>query len=52
VPEEHVTRETLFRHRLRLDTYKHYPPSWEQQSWASLAEHALIKAVFAAALAL
>src|SRR5215467_9325096 len=26
VPEEHFTRETRFRHRLRLDTYSHYPP--------------------------
>ena len=25
VPEEHYTRETPFRHRLRLDTYSHYP---------------------------
>jgi|SRR5689334_5964314 DinB superfamily len=25
VPEEHVTRETRFRHRLRMDTYSHYP---------------------------
>jgi hypothetical protein len=25
VPEEHFTRETRFRHRLRLDTYCHYP---------------------------
>lgn len=24
-PEEHLTRETRFRHRLRLDTYSHYP---------------------------
>jgi hypothetical protein len=24
VPEEHFTRETPFRHRLRLDTYSHY----------------------------
>jgi len=24
-PEEHFTRETRFRHRLRLDTYSHYP---------------------------
>jgi len=24
VPEEHFTRETRFRHRLRLDTYSHY----------------------------
>jgi hypothetical protein len=25
VPAEHFTRETRFRHRLRLDTYSHYP---------------------------
>jgi uncharacterized protein (TIGR03083 family) len=25
VPEEHFTRETRFRHRLRFDTYSHYP---------------------------
>src|SRR5256714_15658342 len=25
VPEEHVARETRFRHRIRLDTYSHYP---------------------------
>jgi hypothetical protein len=25
VPEEQFTRETRFRHRLRLDTYRHYP---------------------------
>src|SRR5439155_9041031 len=25
VPEEHSTRETRLRHRLRLDTYSHYP---------------------------
>src|SRR3989440_8979832 len=25
VPEEHFARETRFRHRLRLDTYSHYP---------------------------
>jgi hypothetical protein len=25
VPEEHFARETPFRHRLRLDTYSHYP---------------------------
>ena len=25
VPEEHFTRETRFRRRLRLDTYGHYP---------------------------
>ncbi|HKV85325.1 MAG TPA: maleylpyruvate isomerase N-terminal domain-containing protein [Ktedonobacterales bacterium] len=24
VPDEHFTRETRFRHRLRLDTYSHY----------------------------
>lgn len=25
-PEEQIARETPFRHRLRLDTYSHYPP--------------------------
>ncbi len=25
VPEDHFTRETRFRRRLRLDTYSHYP---------------------------
>jgi hypothetical protein len=25
VPEEYITRETRFQHRLRLDTYSHYP---------------------------
>ena len=25
LPEEHFARETRFRHRLRLDTYSHYP---------------------------
>lgn len=25
VPEEHIRTETPFRHRLRLDTYSHYP---------------------------
>ncbi len=25
LPDEHFTRETPFRHRLRLDTYSHYP---------------------------
>jgi hypothetical protein len=25
VPDEHFTRETRFRHRLRLDSYSHYP---------------------------
>ncbi|HEX6478299.1 MAG TPA: hypothetical protein VF043_05605, partial [Ktedonobacteraceae bacterium] len=25
VPEEQFTQETRFRHRLRLDTYSHYP---------------------------
>ena len=24
-PEEHFSKETRFRHRLRLDTYSHYP---------------------------
>jgi hypothetical protein len=25
VPPEHLAKETRFRHRLRLDTYGHYP---------------------------
>src|SRR5437763_12160865 len=34
VPEEHFTRETRFRHRLRLDTYSHYPMhAKEVQEW-------------------
>ena len=38
VPEEHFQRETRFRHRLRLDTYSHYPlharaiQQWREQS--------------------
>ena len=38
VPEEHFTRETRFRRRLRLDTYSHYPihtraiQEWRQRS--------------------
>lgn len=38
VPEEQFTRETRFRHRLRLDTYSHYPIhtkailQWREQS--------------------
>lgn len=37
-PEEHFTRETRFRRRLRLDTYSHYPKhakairAWREQS--------------------
>jgi hypothetical protein len=37
-PEEHFTRETRFRRRLRLDTYSHYPIharaiwEWRQRS--------------------
>jgi len=37
VPEEHFRAETSFRHRLRLDTYSHYPKhaeairQWHQQ---------------------
>ena len=37
VPEEHFRAETPFRHRLRLDTYSHYPKhaeairQWRQQ---------------------
>jgi len=34
VPEEHIARETPFRHRLRLDTYSHYPEHTRAiQSW-------------------
>jgi hypothetical protein len=38
VPEEHFTRQTCFRHRLRLDTSSHYPPharairQWRERS--------------------
>jgi len=38
VPEEQFTHETRFRHRLRLDTYSHYPlhagmiRHWREQS--------------------
>jgi hypothetical protein len=37
VPEDQFTRETRFRHRLRLDTYSHYPihtraiQEWQQR---------------------
>jgi len=37
-PEDQFTRETRFRHRLRLDTYSHYPiharaiQEWRQKS--------------------
>jgi uncharacterized protein (TIGR03083 family) len=37
VPEEQFTQETRFRHRLRLDTYSHYPEhakairEWQEQ---------------------
>jgi len=40
VPEEQFTRETRFRHRLRLDTYSHYPQhakairEWRERSGA------------------
>jgi len=40
VPEEQFTRETRFRHRLRLDTYSHYPEhtrairEWRERSGA------------------
>ena len=34
VPEGHVTRQTRFRHRLRMDTYSHYPVHGEAiRSW-------------------
>ena len=37
VPEEHFTRETRFRHRLRLDTYSHYPKHARAiQEWRDL----------------
>lgn len=38
VPEEQITQATRFRHRLRLDTYSHYPlhtkmiREWHEQS--------------------
>ena len=38
VPDEQLTRETRFRHRLRLDTYGHYPlhakaiRAWREQT--------------------
>jgi hypothetical protein len=41
VPEEQFTTETRFRHRLRLDTYSHYPlhatmiRTWREQSNAA-----------------
>jgi len=41
VPEDQITRETPFRHRLRLDTYSHYPKhaqviqEWREQRWPS-----------------
>jgi hypothetical protein len=40
VPEEQFARETRFRHRLRLDTYSHYPEhtrairEWRERSVA------------------
>ena len=43
VPEEQVTQETRFRHRLRLDTYGHYPlhtrgiRDWRAQNVAATA---------------
>jgi hypothetical protein len=34
VPEQHFKRETRFRHRLRLDTYNHYPKHTKAiQAW-------------------
>ena len=37
VPEEQFTRETRFRHRLRLDTYSHYPLHTKAiQEWRAL----------------
>ena len=44
VPEEHFTRETRFRRRLRLDTYSHYPMharairEWRERSACSHAQ--------------
>ena len=44
VPEEHFTRETRFRRRLRLDTYSHYPiharaiREWRDRSAGSRAQ--------------
>jgi hypothetical protein len=41
VPEEQFIRETRFRHRLRLDTYSHYPKhakaiwAWRERSSAN-----------------
>src|SRR5260370_3369094 len=38
VPDEHFTRETPFRHRLRLPTYSHYPlHATAIQPWRELA---------------
>lgn len=40
VPEDQFTKETRFRHRLRLDTYSHYPKhakairTWRQEARA------------------
>lgn len=41
VPEEQIARETRFRHRLRLDTYSHYPIHTRAiREWRGGAEHA------------
>ena len=40
VSEEHFTHETPFRHRLRLDTYSHYPLHARAiQQWRETAAH-------------
>ncbi len=49
VPEEHFTRETPFRHRLRLDTYGHYPLHTRAiQEWRETAAHLVRKSRFSA----
>jgi hypothetical protein len=40
LPEEQFTRETPFRHRLRLDTYSHYPLHARMiREWREQKEH-------------
>ena len=49
VPEEHFTRETPFRHRLRLDTYSHYPLHARAiQQWRETAAHLVRRSRFSA----
>ena len=49
VPEEHFTRETPFRHRLRLDTYSHYPLHARAiQQWQETAAHLVRRSRFSA----